>query len=363
MKKLQLVAMGDQEAEAARKPPAGTAVKIAIDLSRTKWVYAIRWGGQERRRLTTPAQLKHLQALVAQYPNCPVCIAYEACGFGYDIAWWAQEQNLDITVIAPSRMERTPGLQVKTDRLDASKMARKLELGELRSIYIPRRTAHNERQVARSYGQVLKERKRAQTRIRSLMQEHGRLGPPPQAHWKTYNDWLQAQVLDEHLGLCVGAMLAIRSMADIQARALKARMLAIAGSERYARCVEALCTQPGIGPLSAIRFILEIGDVRRFANADSIAHYLGLTPSEYSSGPTVQRGPILKCGPGTLRACMVQCAWVAVRSKGGDPPLREMYERLVERTGKKRAIVAVTRRLVRRCRARWLELEEGAAAA
>jgi transposase len=360
MKKLQLVGIGNQAAD--RKPPAGTEVNIALDLSRTKWVYAVRWGGQERRRLTTPPGLQHLQALVGQYQGCPVHLAYEACGFGYEIAWWAQEHTIGITVIAPSRMERAPGLQVKTDRLDVGKMARKLEVGELQAIYIPARTGHVERQVARSAAEALKERKRAQTRIRSTMQEHGRLGPVPRAGWKAYSQWLEAQGLDEDLGRCVRAMLAIRTMADIQTHGLEARLLGMARSERYRKLVDALCAQPGIGPHSAIRFILEIGDVHRFPRADSIAHYLGLTPSEYSSGEMVQRGPILKCGPGTLRACMVQCAWTAVR-RGGDAKLRAVYERLLPRAGKKRAIVAVTRRLVLRCRARWLELEEEATTA
>ena len=143
MTKLQVVDTARQAA--VQQPPAGTEVKIALDLSRTKWVYAVRWGGQERRRLTTPAELTHLQALVGQYAGCPVHVAYEACGFGYEIAWWAQAHHLGITVIAPSRMERAPGLQVKTDRLDVGKMARKLEVGELKGIYIPARPGPAER--------------------------------------------------------------------------------------------------------------------------------------------------------------------------------------------------------------------------
>jgi transposase len=336
---------------------------MAIDLSRTKWVYCVRWGGQEKRRLTTPAEIKHVQALVAQYQGCSVHLVFEACGFGYEMAWWAQEQGVGVTVIAPSRMERAPGLQVKTDRIDVDKMARKLEQGELKGIYVPSRAGHEKRQVVRTYGQALKERKRAQSRIRSLMQEHGRLGPIPRAGWKAYRQWLDTQHLAEEVTLCVDTLLAMRTMAEMQATILKARLLRIAASEQYRKIVDALCTHSGVGPLSAIRFVLEIGDIRRFATADSIAHYLGLTPSEYSSGDLVHRGPILKCGPGALRAAMLQCGWASVRT-GGEAVLKEMFERLAPRAGSKRAIVAVTRRLVVRLRARWLEaLEEVAVAA
>lgn len=359
--RLRLEKAGNQ---AGRQPPVpDTEVNIAIDLSRTKWVYCVRWGGQEQRRRTTPALLTHVQALVGQYEGCRVHLTFEACGFGYEIAWWAQKQQLSATVIAPSRMERAPGLQVKTDRIDVGKMARKLEQGELKGIYVPARAAHEKRQVVRTYGQALKERQRAQQRIRSLMQEHGRLGPLPNAGWTLYRQWLDTQPLAEEVNLSVEALLAMRTTAEGQIKILKAGLLRIAASEAYRKIVDALCTHPGVAALSAIRFVLEIGDMHRFATADSIAHYLGLTPSEYSSGELVQRGPILKCGPGTLRAAMRQCGWASVR-KGGDAQLKDMFDRLVPRAGKKRAIIAVTRRLVVRLRARWLEaLEEAVTAA
>jgi transposase len=345
------------------RPQPGTEVKIAVDLSRSKWVYCVRWEGAERLRLSTGSELKHVQALVRRYEGCPVHLTYEACGFGYQIAWWAREEKMAVTVIAPSRMERPPGLQVKTDRLDVARMARQLEEGTLRGIYIPARAEHERRQVVRTYGQAIKERKREQVRIRSMMQEHGRIGPAPRAGWKAYGEWLGTQELPEDVKLCVETLLAMRTLAEQRAKVLEQRLHAMARSEEYRQIVTALCTQRGVGVLSAIRFILEIGDVRRFPTADSIGHYLGLTPSEYSSGDTVHRGHILKCGPGTVRAAMLQCGWASVR-KGGDPTLRAVYDRLVPRAGNKRAIIAVTRRLVVRLRARWLEtLDEGGAAA
>jgi transposase len=90
--------------------------------------------------------------------------------------------------------------------------------------------------------------------------------------------------------LCVETLLALRSLADQKAQVLEHRLLAMARSQDYRQIVAESCTQRGVGALSAIRFILERGDVRRFPTADSIGHYLGVTPSEYSSGDTVQRG-------------------------------------------------------------------------
>ncbi len=142
--RVRLEEAGKQAAE--RTPAPGTEVKIAIDLSRSKWVYCVRWEGQEQRRLTTPGAPTHVAALVAQDPGCSVPLAFEACGFGDEIAWWAAAQQIGVTVIAPSRLERAPGRQVKTDRLDVGTTARKLEQGALKGDL--RAFAHRSRAAA-----------------------------------------------------------------------------------------------------------------------------------------------------------------------------------------------------------------------
>jgi transposase len=125
--------------------------------------------------------------------------------------------------------------------------------------------------------------------------------------------------------------------------------------EQYAPVVRGLEAQAGVGAFTAIRLVLELGDIRRFRTAGSFPRYLGLTPSEYSTGVTERRGHITKCGPRFVRAWLIQCAWMCVRS-GHDARLRAVFERLAPRIGKKRAIVAVARRLALRLRARWLEV-------
>lgn len=359
MKKLVLKPMATQAGARPQPPPAGTPVIIGCDLSRTKWVYACRWAGQEQRRLSTPGELKHLQALVQEYRavGCVVQVAYEACGFGYQIAWWLEEHQVAVVVVAPSTMERAPGLQVKTDGLDASNLALKAEKGLLKGIYIPRRADHEYRQLSRTYEQVLRDRRRQQVRVRLLLQEHGYTPPTREQGWAPLEQWVGAQELPPPLRVCLDELCLLRQGAQARVTRLQGELRKATRLPQYAALVTALTAQPGVGAFTAIRFILEIGDITRFRHADSLANYLGLTPNEYSSGALVHRGHARKCGPGVVRGWLVQCAWAAVRS-GEDQALCACFERLAPRIGRKRAIIAITRRLALRLRARWLAAQK-----
>lgn len=362
MKKLVIVPHTDQgPRKQKRKLAKGQDVYIGVDVSRAKWVYKVRWDGQEQHGLSTPGQLKHLQALVGNYSGSKVHVVYEACGFGYEIAWWCQKQGIDVLVVAPSTVEQPPGRKVKTDPLDAGKLARELEQGRLKGVRVPSREQHAHRQLSRGYAQAVKERKRAQARVRSLMQEHGRIGPTPQQGWNTYRQWLDAQSLPEPVALSVEELLCLHEAAAASAKRLRSALTVVGCQPPYATIVRRLQQQAGVGELTAIRLVLELGDIRRFVTAGSFPRYLGLTPSEYSSGDSERRGHLIKCGPGFIRGWLIQCAWASIH-KGRDPELRAVFDRLAPRVGRKRAIVAVARRLALRLRARWLEVLETEAA-
>jgi transposase len=359
MKKLLLKEVGKQPHPQRRAPDAGEVVIIGVDLSRSKWVYACRWGGQEQRRFGSPGELKHLQALVREYHQrgCEVHVVYEACGFGYQIAWWLEANHTQVIVVAPSCVEKAPGAQVKTAGVDASSLAVKYERGMLKGIYIPTREQHEYRQLSRTYGQALQDRRRQQVRLRMLLQEHGYPPPAAGSAWSAFERWVIAQTWPAPLGICVTELMGWRASASSSARRLANEVRAVGRLPVYAPLSKVLAGQSGVGRFTAIRFILEICDIHRFATADSLPNYLGLTPQEYSSGETTHRGRIRKCGPGSVRAWLVQCAWVAVRT-GKDRALVECFTRLEPRAGRKRAIVAVARKLALRLRARWLAFEE-----
>jgi transposase len=129
----------------------------------------------------------------------------------------------------------------------------------------------------------------------------------------------------------------------------------LARSDRYKEDVKLLKSAPGIGMLTAIRLVLEWGNVSRFTRKEEFASFLGLVPSDYSSGEQERRGHITKQGNRGPRSWLVECSWVAIRL---DPVLSEKFRRVLKSCGsKKKAIVAVARKLALRLRRLLLSRE------
>jgi transposase len=341
-------------------PRPGEVVYIGIDQGLNKWVYAIRWGGEQRESFAGPSELSHLQALVKRFPGHEVRVVHEACGFGYQISRWAQqytEQTVRVTVVPPSTIEQPPGRRVKTDRIDARKLARKLELGELKGVWVPSVEQEQARQISRTQQQMAKERRRAQIQVRSLLKAHGYKAPPGTKSWSAYERWLQQLQLPEALQQCAAPLRALRKHAALSEQELLRRLRQVSQAKPYAKVVQTWTKNVvGIGWLSAIRIVLELGAVERFPRRGSLPHYLGVTPSEYSTGDQVQRGAVLRCGPARVRSWLTESGWVAVRR---DRQLKELFCRIAgpspSVTQKKVAIVAVAHRLAIKLRALWKE--------
>ena len=126
----------------------------------------------------------------------------------------------------------------------------------------------------------------------------------------------------------------------------------LADETGYREKVSWLTSLPGVGILTAMELLVELGDIERFAKAEQAAAYVGLTPSEYSSGGAVRRGHISRCGKAAVRSRLVEASWIAIRF---DHELAGVYQRIRARQGGKRAIVAVARRLLLRIRRVWLD--------
>ena len=123
-------------------------------------------------------------------------------------------------------------------------------------------------------------------------------------------------------------------------------------TEKYKDRVQIARSAPGIGLLSAMQVLLELQDMGRFRRGYRLAAYVGLTPSQYSSGERTRMGRITRCGKGAVRAALVEASWVLIRK---DEAMKEKYERIKAHRGGKRAIVAIARMLLLRLRRMLLD--------
>jgi transposase len=342
MAKIDLTIVRDQE------------VFVGIDVSLRSYAIAVRCGRALVYRCAVPARYEHLRALWARLPGCRIHAVYEAGFSGFGLYDAMCRDGIDARVTPPSKVPRA-GDRVKTDRLDAQKLAEALEQGTLRRCRVPEPSLRVDREWSRYLIQLTAQQTRLKNQIKMRLALHG-LTPPldgPRRWSRAY----RAQVLamagaDGPLAAILRDMLDRLSEVERHGTHVKQTLRQLARTEPYSPWVRLLQSAPGIGWLTAIRLVLEWGDLSAFRNGAAFASYLGLTPSEHSSGERTWRGAITRQGNGWVRTWLIEAAWKAITI---DPALGARFRRLAPGpANKKRAIVAVARTLALRLRACWL---------
>lgn len=291
-----------------------------------------------------PVQL--IEFLRNRFPQSTVKTVYEAGFAGFVLHRALVDAGFDNIVVHPAAIEIAANNRVKTDKRDAKKMALHLSRRMLRGIDIPTVEQELRRQLTRTRAQLVKERTRIGIQIKSKLMLFGALKPDDKRVMsaKLLAEFRELKLADE-LAVVVAALADIWEKVQEQVKHLDLEIARQAAADRDLE--DLYRSAPGVGPLTARTFANELGDMSRFTNERQLFCFLGLTPSEFSSGESQRRGHITRQGSGLLRGLLVEAAWRAIRS---DDELKAIYERLKLRRGGRRAIVAVARRLVGRIR-------------
>jgi transposase len=265
-------------------------------------------------------------------------------------------------VIAPSLIPIRAGDRVKTDRRDARKLVTLHRGGLLRFCQPPTQQTEGLRDLLRCRDDLRLARGSARHRVVKQLLRHGHIFRDgkktfTQLHWR----WVRAQRLEDPLAQAAleQAIMHLDTI-DAQLAVLDAELEQIAGQPRWAAEVEALTRFRGIATLTALGLVAEIGDFHRFSNPGELTSWLGLCPSEYSSGESQHRGHITKTGNGHARRLLIEAAWSYRHtprrpSRGPEPSsrswqaqirLHHRYRHLIEQ-GKRPTVtvVAVAREL------------------
>jgi len=287
---------------------------VAFDQHAATTVAAVLLPGQRTpvlHSLTSDSRtlVRFVERLRGQGATVQCC--YEAGPCGFELQRALQARGIPCEVIAPALIPRRAGDRVKTDRRDASQLAVLYRAGALTAIHIPTEDEEAARDLLRCREDIRADLLRARHRLSKFLLRHGRRFTGTKKAWsKAHAAWLRtqtwpmpalAQTHDAYLRAVDEAGARLRSVED-DLRAL----LALASLRPR---VERLRCFRGIDDLTALTIAAELGDVRRFATAPQLMAFVGLVPSEHSSGAKRARGAITKTGNAHVRRVLVEAAW------------------------------------------------------
>jgi len=239
----------------------------------------------------------------------PTAVIYEAGPTGYGLARALLAQDIRAVVAAPSKLQRPPGSRVKTDAIDAEHLSMLLRLDAFTPVTVPDELTEAARDLVRIREDCRSDLMRARHRLSKLLLRHGIVYSGGQAWVGAHDAWLKRQRFDSPLVQTTFDE-AYDTVITITARRdrLDDRIVAMAADSRYTPVVRRLGCLRGVSTLTGFALAVEIGDWSRFTG-NSIGSFVGLIPSENSSGQSRSLGPITKTGNGHARRLLVEAAW------------------------------------------------------
>lgn len=239
-----------------------------------------------------------------------VCVVYEAGPTGYGLHRELCRRGYRSQIVAPSLIPRRPGVRIKNDRRDCVGLAELSRAGELKPIWVPDEAHEAMRNLWRAREDAVGMRLKTRQQLQGFLLRHGRRYPG-KTHWtRSHERWIAEQQF-EHAGDRIALaeyQLAVQA-AEQRVHRLSTALVEVTRDWRFEPVVAALRALRGVDTVCAIGLVTEIGDISRFATPRQLMAYLGLVPSEHSSGNSIRRGSITKTGNAHARRLLTEAAW------------------------------------------------------
>ena len=331
----------------------GKTIYVGIDVHQKDYQVAkVRDGiclGNHRMSANGDLLIKHL---LSHYPGAEFKCVYESCAWGFNLQRKLTAAGMQCMVVhAADVSTNDKERKRKTDKVDALKLARNLAAGEMRGIHVPDETIQKERNLIRYRTRLVGDINRSKNRLKSLLKYQGIEIPAQYAknNWsRNFLTWIEGQASSDEL-LADTLLLMLEQMKLLRQLLLKTeKKLRELRNGKYQSKIKLATSMPGIGPTTAMLFLLEVGDIKRFKNFDALNDFVGFCPDTNSSGETDRKLGITARRHKQLRSALIEAAWQAIRI---DPALMNSYQELVKRLKGAQAIIRIARKLLRRLRA------------
>ena len=293
------------------------AAYIGMDVHKDTITYAValpgRAGAGYRGEIAhrPKAVNKLIERLSVEFNGELLLFCYEAGPTGYHLYRQLMASGHECQVVAPSQIPHKPGERIKTDRRDALKLAQYLRSGDLTAVWVPDQEQEAMRDLARARADMKSQELKARQQLNGFVLRHGHSWPSNKTRWtQAHYNWLESLVFPHPWQQVVlqdyidAAKSATRRVADLMDQILQALP-----SWSLAPVVDSLVALRGIDKLAAITLLAELGDISRFDSPKQLMAFLGLVPSEHSTGKRRRQGAITLTGNTHARRMLVESAW------------------------------------------------------
>jgi len=327
---------------------------VGLDVhAQTIQVTMLRPDGErvEWREANEPSAVRRLAKKLLRSAPGNIHACYEAGPTGYSLQRRLQEAGVLCDVIAPSLIPRKPGERIKTDRRDARKLAELLRAGLLTVVHPPTLEDEAVRDLTRCREDARDDLKRHRNRLSKFLLRRDLRWAETKAWTKKFRTWLAS--LHFH-GMASQAtftsyLLAVEQ-AEQRLQGLEKRLEELAQTEAYRERVGWLCCLRGFKVITAMTVLAELHEFKRFRHPRELMAYLGLVPSEHSSGGSERRGSITKTGNSHVRRLLVEAAWHSRHQPRVTAALRKRRE------GRPAWVQAIAERALHRLHRRYTRL-------
>lgn len=332
----------------------GRDLYVGIDVHKLRWQVAVYYEGLVLSNTSIDASSEALIIhLRKRYGDAHFSCVYESGPFGFALCRSLWAAGMNCMVVNPADIPSADkDRRSKTDPVDARKLAQHLAAGLLHAIHVPTEKQQKQRSLIRFRKKLWGDLVRCKNRLKSELLFQG-IAIPQQydnPHWShNFLNWMEKQALADKdlrdtLLLMLEEVKALRLLLLKTERQLRELMW----SEPYRQQSELLRSIPGVGPLTAMLFLLEVGDVGRFKSFDQLNRFVGFCPDSHNSGESVKHSGVSLRRHNGLRSMLVEAAWQLVRR---DAAMLDCYKALCRRMKGQDAIIRIARKLLRRMRA------------